>query len=205
MNIDEQFGHLASNEDIAATAEALRSNGFTVHIAESSEAAKKKVFELIPQKAEVMTMTSMTLEALGIAQEINESGHYDSVRTKLNHMSEDQDREKRKLAAAPDWVIGSLHAVTRDGHIFIASNTGSQMATEVYTAGTVVWVVGTQKIVANDEQAMKRIYEYSFPLEKVRAKKAYGIDSNISKVLIINKEVNPQRAIVILVKEKLGF
>lgn len=205
MNPNPLFGQLASDQDIQTTAEALRTNGFTVHIAENGEQAKKQFLSSIPDGAEVMTMTSMTLETLGIPQELNESGRYTSVRAQLNRMTKDQTREKRKLAAAPDWVVGSVHAITHNGHVFIASNTGSQMAAEVYTGGTVIWVVGTQKIVPNDEQAMKRIYQYSFPLEKERAKKAYGIDSNVSKVLIINKEVNPERAIIILVKEKLGF
>lgn len=205
MNPNETFGQLASDEDITTTTEALQRNGFTVHITENAEQAREQFFKLIPQMAEVMTMTSVTLESLGITNELNESGRFNSMRVQLNKMSDDQAREKLKLAAAPDWVVGSVHAVTHDGHVFIASNTGSQLAAEVYTGGNVVWVVGAQKIVKDDEQAMKRIYEYSLPLEKVRAKKAYGIDSNVSKILMINKEVNPSRSTIILVKEKLGF
>ena len=42
-------------------------------------------------------------------------------------------------------------------------------------------------------------------LEDVRAQKAYGVRSGVNKILIINKEVVPDRIVVILVKEKLGF
>jgi hypothetical protein len=52
---------------------------------------------------------------------------------------------------------------------------------------------------------MKRIEEYVFPLENVRAQKAYGIGSNISKLLMIDKEINPHRLTIVFVSEKLGF
>ena len=68
-----------------------------------------------------------------------------------------------------------------------------------------IFVAGTQKIVKDNAEGLRRIYEYVLPLEDVRAQKAYGMHSNVSKILIINKEIVPERIIVILVKEKLGF
>lgn len=56
---------------------------------------------------------------------------------------------------------------------------------------------------------MKRIYDYILPLETKRARKAYGLPdtfhSNVSKILIVTKEVTPNRITIIFVKEKLGF
>ena len=52
---------------------------------------------------------------------------------------------------------------------------------------------------------MKRIQQYVLPLEKIRAKKAYGITSEIGKWVIIEKEVQDQRIHLILVNESLGF
>ena len=60
-----------------------------------------------------------------------------------------QARERAKLGATPDLAIGSVHAVTEDGHVLIASNTGSQLPAYVYAAGKVIWVVGAQKIIKN--------------------------------------------------------
>lgn len=60
--------------------------------------------------------------------------------------------------------------------------------------------------MANLDAALKRINEYVLPLESERVKIAYGMDkSNVSKLLVINKEIAPDRITVILVKEKLGF
>lgn len=196
----------ASEEEINKTTKALEANGIKTLVVENEKEAKKKVLEMVPHGAEVFTMTSMTLESIGLDKEINESKEYNAVRPKLFAMNRNtQGREMAKLGASPDWVVSSVHAVTQDGHLLIASNTGSQLSAEAYAGGKVVFVAGTQKIVKNTDEGIKRIYAHSFPLEDKRAQKAYGMHSGVNKILIINKEVMPERITLILVKEKLGF
>ena len=201
------FNELVSKEAIERAMAALKENGITAYYAASGEEAKKKVVELLPEGAEVMTMTSVTLDTLGVTEEVNGSGKYDSVRKKLSGMDRaTQDREMQRLGAAPEWVLGSVHAVSEDGKVLVASNTGSQLPAYAYGAGHVIWVVGAQKLVADEEEGRRRIYEYVLPLEAERARKAYGVaGSNVSKLLIINEEVNPERLHMILVNEVLGF
>ncbi len=202
------FGTPASEVSIKRAIDALKANGIDAIVATNAEDAKKKALELIPAGAEVMTMTSITLEKLGITKEINESGTYDSVRNKLNKMDrKTQGREMQRLGAAPEYTIGSVHAVSEDGKVFIASNTGSQLPAYAYGAGHVVWVVGTQKIVENQEAAMKRIYDYVLPLESDRANKAYNstAGSAVRKMLIVNSEGTPGRITIIFVPEVVGF
>ena len=206
MKPNEKYGQLANEEAIQKTVKALQSNNFTVEVVENSKGAKNKVLQLLPQGAEVFTMTSQTLEVIGVDKEINESGKYNAVRPKLFAMDRNtQARDMAKLGAVPDWVVASAHAVTEDGHLLIASNTGSQLSAEAYAGGKIVLVVGTQKIVRDTKEGLKRIYEYSLPLEDERARKAYGMPSAVNKILIINKEVMPERITVILVKQSLGF
>ena len=206
MQINEQYAKLADDAAIQKTAEALKKNGISVIVVETEEEAKKKVLELLPQDAEVMNMTSMTLEAINVASELNESERFNSVHNKLNTMDQKtQGAEMRRLGAAPEWVVGSVHAVTEDGHVLVASASGSQLPAYAYAAGHVIWVIGTQKIVKNTEEGMKRLYEYSFPLEDERALKAYGMHSGVNKILIVNKEFVPERITAIFVKKKLGF
>ena len=202
----EKWNQLANQKMIEETMAALKSNGINAHVVENRETAKKKVLELLPEGAEVMTMTSMTLEAINLDKEINESGKYTSIRNNLMAMNrETQLQEMKTLGAVHEWVIGSVHAVTQDGHLLIASNSGSQLGSYAYGAANVIWVVGTQKIVKNMEEGIRRIYEHSFPLEDERARKAYGMPSGVSKILIFNKEIVPGRTAVIFVKERLGF
>lgn len=202
-----KWNTLATDESIKNTVAALEPNGITSLIVENKEAARKKILELIPQGAEVMTMTSVTLDTIGVTKDIDEGTQYTSVKQKLKGMDrKTQGHEMQQLGTAPEWAIGSVHAVTEDGHIMIASNTGSQLPAYAYGSAHVIWVVGTQKIVKNIDDGMKRIFEYVLPLESERAKKAYGTaGSNVSKLLMINKEVVPNRLTIIFVKEMLGF
>jgi hypothetical protein len=113
--------------------------------------------------------------------------------------------KKRQLGAGPDFATGSVHAVTEDGHLLIASASGSQLPAYAYGGGKVIWVVGTQKIVKNMDDAMKRLQEHTFPLENARAQKVYGVGSAIAKTLVINKEFTAGRLVLIFVNEVLGF
>lgn len=206
MKPNEKYGILAADVVIQKVIGALEKNNFKVKVVENKEEAKKEVLKLLPTGAEVFTMSSQTLEEIEIVSEINESGKYNAIRPKLLAMDRNtQAREMARLGASPDWVLGSVQAVTEDGHLLIASNTGSQLSAEAYAGGKVVFVVGCHKIVKDSDEGIKRIYEYSLPLEDERARKAYGIPSAVNKILIINKEVMPERITVILVKEKLGF
>ncbi|EKE11948.1 MAG: hypothetical protein ACD_14C00061G0004 [uncultured bacterium] len=206
MNEKELYSILADEKSIQNSIKSLNGNGFEALVVETATEAKEMVLRMLPKRAEVMTMTSVTLDTIGISKEINENGNYSSVREKLSSMNrETQVSETQKLGAAPDWVIGSVHAVTEDGKVMIASATGSQLPAYVYGSSHVIWIVGSQKIVKDMEEGLKRIYEYVFPLENERAMKAYGMGSGVNKLLIVNKEVSLGRITIIIVKEKLGF
>ena len=202
----KKWDKLANEKSIRKTVEALKVHGIESIIVENGKDAKKKVLEILPKGAEVMNMSSTTLEEIGITKEIMESGNYNPVKKKLMSMDrKTHGREMNKLGAAPEWAVGSVHAVTEDGSVLIASNTGSQLPAYAYGASKVLWVVGIQKIVKDVQEGIKRVYDYSQKLESERMKRLYGIPSFVSKLLIINKEIIPGRITMILVKEKLGF
>lgn len=203
-----KFDELADPLIIDKVAQALNTNGIEAMVVENGEEAREKALEMLPEGKEIMTMVSMTLDTIGLSEEINkEDGKYKPVRDRLYAMDRNtQEREMKSLGATPDWAIGSVHAVTEDGQVLVASASGSQLPAYAYGAVNVLWVVGAQKIVKNLEEGIKRIYEYVLPLESERAKKAYGVPgSSVNKILIINKESPAGRIKLILVKEKLGF
>jgi len=201
------YKQIPNQKVIEQTAEALNKRGFATQIVESKEDAKNAVLSLIDRGAEVMTMTSKTLDEIGVAEAINNSGEYISLKNKLMSMDRaTQGREMQEIGAAPAVAIGSVHGVTVDGQLIIASATGSQLPAYAYGAAKVIWVVGAQKITNTLDEAMKRLNEYVLPLESERARIAYGVEgSNVSKLLIMNNEFTPNRIHVILVKEELGF
>jgi YkgG family uncharacterized protein len=204
--IQDKFAHLASDEQIERTAKALEANNIHVLIAENGEEAKRLFFELIPEGSEVFLGASVTLETLGIKDEIDKSGKYEALRPKIFAMDRaTQGREIRKLGGAPDYAAGSVHAVTEDGHVLIASNTGSQLGPYASSAGKVIWVVGAQKLVQDVDEGLRRIYEYELPLETEHMRQLYNAPTGVNKLLIINKEIRPNRITMIIVKEVLGY
>jgi len=201
-----EFAKLASDDRILATAAALEQNGIRALVVDTGQDARRQVLELLPEGVEVFNATSRTLETIGVAEEVERSGRYRAVRPRLYQMDRVmQGREMRKAAAAPDYLVGSVHAVTEQGSLLVASASGSQLGPLVSGAGTVLLVVGAQKIVPDLETGLRRIEEYCFPLEDARARQAYGIPSGINNVLIVNRLLAPGRMTVILVGEQLGF
>lgn len=201
-----EFSRLASDERIEKTVAALEANGFQVAVVESGDEARQHVLALLPDGAEVFTGGSRTLDSIGLVAEINASPRFQAIRPQLMAMDrQTQGREMRKLGASPDVVIGSVHAITEQGQALIASASGSQLAPYVSGAGTVIWVVGTQKLVRDLDEGLRRIDEYSFPREDERMREAMGRGSVLAKILIVNREVFPGRTTVVLVKENVGF
>ena len=200
-----EFGQPADRERLERTAEALIANGFKARVVDTAEEARDLVLDLIPEGAEVHGGLSETLKELGVTEQIDESGRYDSIRNQLNQLDrETQFREMRKLAGAPDYMVGSAAAVTEDGHIVVGSGSGSQLGAYAYAAGEVILVVGHQKIVRNLEEGLRRVNEYSLPREWVRMQGIGYPGTRLSKILIINYE-GMNRTTVILVDEALGF
>lgn len=200
------FAQLASDEQVQRTIQALKANGMDATLANNGDEARRIIFDLLPDGSEVFTASSQTLNHLGITDEIEQSGRFDNIRAKFVELfQQNKTDEMRKLGASPDFVIGSVHAITEQGEVLIASGSGSQLSGYVYGASRVIWVVSTKKIVRDLEEGLRRIAEYSFPLEDARLREVYGKPSSLNKILLINKEFQAGRISVILLKEDLGF
>ncbi|HEX3604429.1 MAG TPA: LUD domain-containing protein [Candidatus Dormibacteraeota bacterium] len=201
-----EFATVAPVERLDAAAAALRGNGIEALVVGSGAEARQAVLDRLPDGAEVFNNTSRTLETIGIAEDIERSGRYRAVRLELYQMDREmQKREMRKLAAAPDHVVGSVHALTEGGSLIIASASGSQLGPIASGAGRVILVVGGQKLVPDLETGLRRVREYCYPLENERALGTYGVPSGVNNVLVVNRVLSPGRVTAILVREPLGF
>jgi L-lactate utilization protein LutC len=199
------FERPADTAHLDRTAAALTSRGVKAQVATSGEHARQLVLDAIPAGAEVHIALSETLRELGITSEIDESGRYDSVRARLGALDrETQGREMRKLGAAPDYIVGSAHAVTDDGEIVVGSGTGSQLGAYAYAGGNVILVVGHQKLVRDLDEGLRRLREYSVPREFARMQEAGYPGTILARTLIIHHDPS-SRITVILVPQTLGF
>lgn len=203
---NQQYGKPATPEQLQRASAHLKEHGIGAEIVADGAAALRTVLSMIPEGSEVFAATSETLAKIGLVKEIEDSEKFVSIRKRMMALDRSTEtRELRRLEQAPPYVVGSVHAVTEEGDLLIASMTGSQLGAYAHGAGKVIWVAGAQKVVPTIEVGMSRLREYAYPLEDARALKAYGVNSGLNKILIISREVQPGRATVVLVQEALGF
>ena len=201
----DRFAALPDEDTLAATVTALEEHGFSVEVVDDLDAAREAVLARIPHGSSVMTNTSVTLEEAGITDAVNDSGHYDSARTRMAGLDfATQLQEMKAIGGQPDYALGSVHAITRDGVLVIASASGSQLASYAWGAANVIFVAGAQKLVPTVEAARDRIYSHSLVLEDGRAVAAYGQHSYVGKILEIHAEL-PGRIHIVLVRQPAGF
>jgi hypothetical protein len=201
-----RFTALPDDQTLAATVVALEEHGFSVEVVDDLDAARQAVLVRIPHGSTVMTNTSVTLQETGIADAVNSAdGPYESARNKMMALDyATQVQQMKEISGQPDYSLGSVHAITRDGTLVIASASGSQLASAAWGAANVIFVVGAQKLVPTLEAAHERIYKHSLILEDARAIAAYGQNSSVGKILEIHQE-NPGRTHVVLIRQSVGF
>jgi hypothetical protein len=201
----DRFTALADEETLTATVVALEEHGFSVEVVDDPDAAREAVLGRIPHGASVMTNTSVTLADTGIAAAVNDGGPYESARNRMFALDfATQAQDMKRIAGQADFALGSVHAVTRDGVLVIASASGSQLASYAWGAANVIFVIGTQKVVPDLEAARERIYQHSLVLEDARAIAAYGQHSFVGKIIEIHQEL-PGRIHIVLIRRSIGY
>ena len=162
-----RFATLPDEDALQATVVALEEHGFSVEVADGLDAVRQAVLARIPEGSSVMTNTSVTLTETGIADAINDgAGRWESARNKMFALDfATQAQQMKAIGGQPDYALGSVHAITRDGTLVIASASASQLASYAWGAANVIFVAGAQKLVPTLAAAHERIYRHSLPLE----------------------------------------
>jgi hypothetical protein len=177
-----------------------------VVVVNNGEEARHIMLERLPKGAEVHSGKSKTLQDSGIFDAIQDPDQYNALRHQVLKMDrKTQGKEIRKIIAAPDFMLGSLQAITEDGVLVDVSATGNQIGPYANTAGKVILVVGSQKIVPDLETAFRRVREHVQPWEEAQVRKAINIGTFVGKILIIEREWVNERMTVILVREPIGI
>jgi len=118
-----------------------------------------------------------------------------------------------KLGLSADVFFTSADAITQEGDIIACDQTGTRTGAFAHTAGSLIVVVGSNKIVPDLATARQRQEEYSLPLESARARIAYaamGIKASKIATVVEIRSGNPFGApgrihVIIVQDEVLGF
>lgn len=199
---------LASKQAVNETIKALKTRGISAEFVQTGADALKRLKELIPAGAELMTGGSTTLVQIGFVDLLKSKKH--PWKNLKDEILAEKDEAKqvglRKKSVTSEYFLGSVHAVAQTGEIVVASASGSQLPSYAFSSDNVIWTVGAQKITPDLESAIKRVREYCLPLEDARMKKEGYPGSTIGKLLIFEREIMPNRKItLIFINEKLGF
>lgn len=135
-------------------------------------------------------------------------------------ISREESSRLRRLGSQADYYLASANAISRDGELVFFSAYGNRVSGISYAKNAIV-VAGTNKLVPNLEEAVKRAREYATPLNCKRlnfntpcfkdgiCRKEICLFPDYKRmccqILIIEAEISPDRLKVILVGENLGF
>ena len=201
-----RFNEPASPEVLQRVAVKLRERNVEAVVVSNGTQARDAVLQRLPAGAEVHAGKSKTLQDIGVTPLLAAEGTYNYLRNVYLKMDrKTQMREIRKLVAAPDFMLGSVSAVTQDGILVAASATASQLGPYATGGGKVILVVGSQKIVTDLDAALRRIREYILPWEDAQVRSTVPSGSFVGKILMIEREWIAGRIEVILVQEPIGI
>lgn len=130
------------------------------------------------------------------------------------------DEEKRMVHYETfncDYYLMSSNAITQDGKLVNIDGNGNRIAALIYGPANVIIIAGMNKITADEDSAIKRIRNYTAPLNSLRLSKytpctrtgsceeCLSDDCICCQVLVTRKSSHKKRIKVILVGEELGF
>jgi len=203
----QQWNSIPSPDVVDKTVREIEARGIKVLISRNAEEALDALKKIIPPGAEVMNGSSTTLIEIGYEEYITggRSGWkvvHDLIR------AENDDKKRADLmrkSVTADYFLSGANAIASTGEIVACDASGSRVGAWPFAAGHLILIVGINKIVPTLEDALKRVREYAYRLENVRAQKAYGTPSVIGKCVILAHEKNEGRITLIIVNEALGY
>lgn len=162
MSAIEKFNELNGTKIV----EAMEKRNFEAYYVKTKEEAIKKVLELIPENTSVAWGGSTTIAELGIVEKLYEKGKNEII---------DRDRAKPeeideifKKAMFSDNYLLSSNAVTYDGKLINIDGRSNRLAAMMFGPKSVIIVVGMNKVMPDEESALKRARSVAAPLNSIR-------------------------------------
>lgn len=181
--------------------------GVAVDLVPDGKSAFLRLIELIPPGADVTNGGSTTLKEIGFIDYLEQGKH--GWRYRRAEILAEADKEKRerlrRAATTADYIVGSVNALALTGQAVCTDTGGTRVGAYCYGAGSVIWVVGTNKVVASLADALERVRSVAVPREDARTRAASGAASPMGKTLIFESEYFPGRVRLLLVDEALGY
>ena len=158
------------NPELEAAMAALRKNRIGAYFAADRDGLISLLETFIPDNTTVGCGDSMTLEKLGVFDELRRRKLLFLDKYEPSLTKEEKKEIYRKNFYADTFITGT-NAVTMDGKLFNIDGNGSRVAPMLYGPAQVLVVVGTNKLVKNTEEAIERTRQIAATLDAKRLKK----------------------------------
>ncbi len=159
---------------------------------------------------------SLTLEELGVFDYIRKFD-IEIFDKHLPNLSREEKRTIYLKNFSADLFITGSNAITEDGKIVNIDGNGSRVAPMIYGPKCVLIIVGKNKLVKNEDLAMKRTRQIAAPLDAKRLEKntpctklGRCIDCNhkeriCNSFVTIANQFDNNRIKILVIDENLGF
>ena len=211
MKVREMRNEVLGNRVV----KALESRNMEAYYVKTKEAALAKALELIPEGSSISLGGTMSAQEIGLTDALHK-GKYDVYDREQVETRE----EKEKIAHQAlncDFFIGSTNALSEDGVLVNVDGNANRVAAFAYGPKNVLLIVGMNKVVKTEADAMSRARNEAAPINAQR----FGVDTPCVKngscfnckspqciccqILITRFSKVPKRTKIILVDENLGF
>lgn len=204
------------NLDLAAAMKALRKNRIGAYFVADKKELISLINTFIPNDTLVGCGDSVTLEELGVFDELR-SRNIQFLDKYVPTLTKEEKREIYRKNFYADTFITGTNAVTMDGKLFNIDGNGSRVAPMLYGPKQVLVVVGINKLVKDTQEAIERTRQIAATLDAKRLKKGTPctvlgrcIDCNhkdriCNDFVLIAGQFEEERIKVIFVEGVFGF
>ena len=211
MNVIEMRNEVLANRVV----KNLESRNMEAYFVKTKEEALKKALELIPEGSSISWGGTVSAKEIGLLDAVHE-GNYE-VYDREEAQTPELKNEIAHKALDCDFFIGSTNALAENGVMVNIDGNANRVAAFAFGPKNVLLIVGMNKVVKSEEDAMSRARNEAAPINAQR----FGLDTPCSKngmcydckspdciccqILITRYSRAAKRIKVILVDENLGF
>ncbi len=152
---------------VEKTIKALEKNCMKGYYVKSQDELIKLIDSLIADDKLITAGGSMTLAETGVTAHLNEK-YSDVFADRASCQNQDEIEEVFRKAYISDTYFASTNAVTENGELYNIDGNGNRVSAMIFGPKQVILVVGTNKIVADLDEAKTRLQKIACPANTVR-------------------------------------
>lgn len=206
----------ANEKKIERTIEALKKNNMNGYYVKDRYNLIELIKDIVDEGSIVSCGGSMTLFETGVIDHLR-SGRYDFLDRYKDGITRGEITNIFRQAFLSDAYFVSSNAVTENGELYNVDGTGNRVAAMLYGPDKVIVICGSNKIVKDVDEAIKRNREKSAPINAKRldrktpcAKVGYCMDCSsperiCNEYTLIRRQNVSDRIHVIFLNENIGY